>query len=99
MDGTDAYSPVRAIQFDAAQEATVSVYPNPTQTQATLELTSLPAGSYQVRILDLTGRVLREQTLAGQQLHQLSVAELPMGTYLVQVRGANTNLTLPLLRN
>nr|WP_246455277.1 T9SS type A sorting domain-containing protein [Hymenobacter citatus] len=98
-DGTDAYSPVRAIQFAAALETTVSVYPNPTHTQATLELTSLPAGNYQVRILDMTGRVLREQTLAGKQLHQLSVADLPMGTYLVQVRGANTSLTLPLLRN
>jgi len=100
-DGTATYSPVRAIQFEATQtqQATVSVYPNPTQNQATLELTSLPAGSYQVRILDMTGRVLREQTLAGQRLHQLPVAELPMGTYLVQVRGANVSVTLPLLRN
>ncbi|MBO3269290.1 T9SS type A sorting domain-containing protein [Hymenobacter defluvii] len=98
-DGTDTYSPVRVIRFEAALETTVSVYPNPTQAQATLELTSLPAGNYQVRILDMTGRVLREQTLTGQQQHQLSVAELPMGTYLVQVRGANTSVTLPLLRN
>ncbi|GAB2477977.1 hypothetical protein GCM10011375_19270 [Hymenobacter qilianensis] len=99
FDGTATFSPVRTVKFVGAMKVDVSVYPNPTQGNATLDLTGLPAGSYQVQLLDLTGRSLQILTLTGQQEHPLQVQALPHGSYIVRVRGAAVNVALPLVRN
>ncbi|WP_159452117.1 T9SS type A sorting domain-containing protein [Hymenobacter roseosalivarius] len=99
FDGTASFSPVRTVKFVDAIKVDVSVYPNPTQGGATLDLTGLPAGNYQVQLLDLTGRSLQVLTLAGQQEHPLQVQALPHGSYIVRVRGAAVNVALPLVRN
>ncbi|WP_133273253.1 T9SS type A sorting domain-containing protein [Hymenobacter radiodurans] len=99
FDGTATFSPVRTVKFVDAIKVDVSVYPNPTQGGATLDLTGLPAGTYQVQLLDLTGRSLQILTLAGQQEHPLQVQALPHGSYIVRVRGEAVNVALPLVRN
>jgi hypothetical protein len=99
FDGTATFSPVRTVKFSNVISTDVSVYPNPTQGGATLDLTGLPAGDYQVQLLDLTGRSLQQFTLAGQQEHPLPVQALPHGSYIVRVRGAAVNVALPLVRN
>lgn len=99
FDGTATFSPVRTVKFVDAIKVDVSVYPNPSQGNATLDLTGLPAGNYQVQVLDLTGRSLQILTLAGQQEHPLQVQALPHGSYIVRVRGAAVNVALPLVRN
>ncbi|MBC6607756.1 T9SS type A sorting domain-containing protein [Hymenobacter sp. BT188] len=99
FDGTATFSPVRTVKFVDAIKVDVSVYPNPSQGGATLDLTALPAGNYQVQLLDLTGRSLQILTLAGQQEHPLQVQALPHGSYIVRVRGAAVNVALPLVRN
>ncbi|QIL77826.1 T9SS type A sorting domain-containing protein [Hymenobacter sp. HDW8] len=99
FDGTATFSPVRTVKFVDAIKVDVSVYPNPTQGGATLDLTGLPAGDYQVQLLDLTGRSLQILTLAGQQEHPLQVQALPHGSYIVRVRGEAVNVALPLVRN
>jgi uncharacterized repeat protein (TIGR01451 family) len=99
FDGTATFSPVRAVKFSALATTDISVYPNPTQGGATLDLTVLPAGDYQVQLLDLTGRTLQQFTLAGQREHALPVQALPHGSYIVRVRGAAVSVALPLLRN
>ena len=99
FDGTATFSPVRTVKFVDAMSVDVSVYPNPTQGNATLDITGLPAGNYQVQVLDLTGRSLQTLTLTGQQEHPLQVQSLPQGSYIVRVRGAAVNVALPLVRN
>lgn len=86
LDGKTSYSPVRVVAFaPQAAAASVSLYPNPAATQTTLDLTALPAGTYQVRVLDLAGRLLQSHTLSGGLSHQLVVGELPTGSYLVLI--------------
>ena len=97
VDGTTTYGPVRSVRF-APAPALATLYPNPSQGPAQLDLSRLPAGPYLVQVLDLTGRVLRTQP-ATAALAPLDLAGLPQGAYLVVVQGAGLRQTLPLLRN
>lgn len=97
-NGGGKYSKVETIRFSAGKTG-ISLYPNPSTSIATLNLTQLAPSNYTVEILDLTGRVVRQQTLPGSQEHQLDVQSLHQGSYIVRVRGGATNLTLPLVRH
>ena len=96
-DGTEAFSPVRAVTF-APQAAQVLLYPNPAVATTTLDLSTLPAGTYAVTLIDVAGRTLTTVQVQGGVQHALSVGHLPAGTYLLQVRGAHTNLTQRLVK-
>ncbi|WP_170061889.1 beta strand repeat-containing protein [Hymenobacter chitinivorans] len=91
--------PVRTLTFGGAKEATASVYPNPAANDAQLDLTSLPAGSYQVSIVDATGRTLATRTYEGGTLHPFAVRSLTSGSYLVVIRGNNVKITQRLVKN
>ena len=93
-DSTATYSPVRAVTFTAPRKRQISVYPLPATaaTGATLDLTTLPNGSYQVQLVDLMGRILATYRLAGTQLHRLDVQALPASTYMVRVTGQDVQL-------
>ncbi|MBO0359056.1 T9SS type A sorting domain-containing protein [Hymenobacter sp. BT186] len=97
-DGTSSYSPVRMVRFQKSLQAAISLYPNPAQARLTLNLRAVPAGEYQVSILDMAGRVISRFPLAGQQDHELPVRSLLPGSYIVQVKGGGTTTTLRLLR-
>ncbi len=88
LDGKAAYSPVRTVSFTKAAVASLSLFPNPAQTTTSLDLRQLPAaGTYQVSLLDATGRVVRTLTLGGGQLQSLEVSTLASGSYIVLVTG------------
>ncbi len=94
LDGKTSYSPVRVVAFGSpALALNVGLYPNPATDRTTLDLTTLPAATYQVRVLDMAGRVLQSHTLTGGLAHSLTVGELPSGSYLVQVSGEAVKIT------
>lgn len=89
VDGTAAYSPVRALSFKAGLVAQASLYPNPAQASTSLDLSALPAASsYQVQVLGATGALLQAQQLAGGQVQTLDLAGLAPGLYTVLVTGS-----------
>jgi uncharacterized repeat protein (TIGR01451 family) len=91
-DAKFAYSPVRTVAFTKAAGASLSLFPNPAQTTTKLDLTSLPAAStYQVTLLDATGRAVRSLTLAGGQVQPLELSTLASGTYFVLVTGTQAD--------
>jgi len=90
-DGASSFSPVRSVRFStevAAAPIALSLFPNPAQATTQLDLRQLPAtGTYQVVLLDATGRTVRTATLAGGLPQPLDVQQLASGTYHVRVSG------------
>ncbi|MGI4822920.1 MAG: T9SS type A sorting domain-containing protein [Janthinobacterium lividum] len=97
LEGNTSYSPVRTVHF-AATKATAVLYPNPSQGQITLDLSTLATGTYTVQVLDLAGRVVRTQQSSAVAA-PLDLSGLPQGAYVVMIQGANVRQALPLLRN
>lgn len=97
-DGKVTYSSVRTVGF-SKQAAAISVAPNPATTEATLDLTTLPLGQYQVAIFDATGRIMYKAGHAGGEQVGLAMSTWPTGMYLVVVQGANGKFTQRLIKN
>lgn len=86
-DSTSTYSPVRTLTLATALAPAISLYPNPTVLGTTLDLQQLPAGSYQVRVLNPLGQAIQAYSLAAGQTYDLPLATLPSGAYWVLVLG------------
>ncbi|MBC6698378.1 T9SS type A sorting domain-containing protein [Hymenobacter puniceus] len=95
-DGKFSYSPVVTVKNAGLTEA--SFYPNPTSGKLTISLPqATTAEGLRVRISDLTGRVLREQTLP--VTGELDLASLPAGTYMVTVGTGDQQVTRKVVKN
>ena len=68
--------------------APISCYPNPATDRLTLDLTTIAPAPCEVRLLSLTGQLLRHETLAGGQLQDVSLAGIPAGLYVLKVGSA-----------
>ena len=98
-DGMAAYSPVRVVAFGQAKpEARVLLYPNPASASVACSLALLPAGPYTVTVLSLTGQQLLVSEAQGGQEVELGIASLPVGVYLVRIRGAALSVTQRLVK-
>ncbi|MFC6225714.1 T9SS type A sorting domain-containing protein [Hymenobacter artigasi] len=98
-DGTTTYSPVRTVAFTSTLVPTISLTPNPATAATTkLDLTQLPAGSYEVRVLDATGRTVLSTTLTAGLAHALDLNTVASGTYTVVVRGHSLTLAKHLVK-
>jgi hypothetical protein len=95
-DGKFSYSPVVTVKNAGLTEA--SFYPNPTSGKLTVALPqATTAEGLRVRIADLTGRVLREQTLP--VTGELDLTSLPAGTYVVTVGTGDQQVTRKVVKN
>ncbi|OGX88006.1 hypothetical protein BEN48_10600 [Hymenobacter glacialis] len=99
VDGTASFSPVRTLAFaKVAAAPAIALYPNPATASTQLDLTQLPAGAYQVSILDATGRVVLNNTLGAGSAHALNLNTIASGTYMVLVRGQNNGQIVKLTK-
>ncbi|WP_375437476.1 beta strand repeat-containing protein [uncultured Hymenobacter sp.] len=102
-DGTASYSPVRTVRFEAqaAITAKLSVFPNPATASdrvVTLDLSTLPKGTYQASLINATGRLIGAYSVEGGSNKEVDVQTLPTGTYIVVVRGNGLNLSQRLVK-
>jgi hypothetical protein len=98
-DGTISYSPVRTVSFaEVTSKPQLRLYPNPASTKASLSLALLPAGTYTVSVVSLTGQTLSTAQYAAGQAHELDLAQLPAGMYVVRVQNAALSLTQSLVK-
>ncbi|HEX8426133.1 NosD domain-containing protein [Hymenobacter sp.] len=99
-DGTYSFSNVQVVRFDNLSTAAspVTVYPNPTTADASLDLRGLPAGTYQISVIDLTGRVLLNTVTGTDQKNFLATAHLPQGGYIVTILGMGQRRNLMLVK-
>ena len=75
---------VTATKAEAARALALSIYPNPATARATVE-TAAPT---RISVVDLAGRVVRAAD-AAQRRHELELAGLAAGVYLVRAVGAD----------
>ncbi|MBC6991285.1 right-handed parallel beta-helix repeat-containing protein [Hymenobacter sp. BT491] len=96
--GSAQYSLVRTTAFTQQPAASAELYPNPATTTSTLDLAFLPAGTYQVVLVDMTGRTVSSNSTTASLPYTLNVQALPKGTYMVIIRGGAINLTKRLVK-
>jgi len=96
-DGTSSFSPVETVRFGQvpAGRPAIALFPNPTTATTVitnLDLGLLPAGTYQVRVLDAVGRQVLATTGDGGTTLPLDLRTAANGTYLVLVHGIDGQL-------
>ncbi|WP_052732695.1 reprolysin-like metallopeptidase [Hymenobacter terrenus] len=92
QDGSEAFSPVRAVPVPIGLASHLEVWPNP--ARGTVAVAGLPPGE-SVQLLDFTGRVLRTAALPATGPLQLELpASLVPGLYLVRGGGQARQLAV-----
>ncbi|MEQ8704997.1 MAG: PKD domain-containing protein [Phaeodactylibacter sp.] len=79
----------------------IKAYPNPAHEQATLDLNLQQGGAYELRLLNLNGQALWQQSYnwsAGRQQIDLDLSDVPAGMLMLQVRGEQGTETLRLIK-
>ena len=97
LDGYFAFSPVVAVRSSSGFQP-ADLYPNPVADRLTVDLSGAPAETCELRVLGLTGQVLRRLPLAGGQVQHVALGSLPAGLYLVQVRTSQGSSTQRLVK-
>ncbi|MFT5724731.1 MAG: hypothetical protein ACI9JN_001853, partial [Bacteroidia bacterium] len=83
FDGTQAYSPVRRVDFDSPLDVNkVSLYPNPTKGTVTVNFTDEEIESHTLKVIDNLGRVLLETTFDGKS-GEINLSSNPTGIYFI----------------
>ncbi len=91
FDGTEAYSPIRKIDFNVDLSLGITViYPNPTSDQVNLQFDQRDdAESHQIRVMDNIGKVLMEIT--SEDLHvRIDLSNQPTGLYFITIDTGET---------
>jgi PKD repeat protein len=79
---------VGTLNLNTVETNTIKVYPNP--TSQTLEVTIPHAGTYDLKIIDITGQLIRKQTVQTSDLSlKLDVSQLVRGMYFIQINNAD----------
>jgi Secretion system C-terminal sorting domain/Right handed beta helix region len=87
-DGSSQYSSVVAVQLSTSK-GELSLYPNPTSNELTVQLPTAPSGPVTVQVLDAVGRVVwsTEAAAANQRVELQLAGHVKPGMYLVRVSG------------
>ena len=82
--------------LEVSAKSELKLFPNPAQELTTLEV-DLSAGSYEVEVVDLNGRIVLNKSVEarenGIQSIKLNVSGLTNGMYIVGVRGVSDSYT------
>ncbi len=82
--------PLNSISSQTGEQASLKVLPNPVHETLNLQINSLVAGQFSVRIMDAMGRVVSQtpaNVLVGEQVATVGVGHLAPGVYIVQLCG------------
>ena len=75
-----------------SQSKGLYTYPNPATNEANLVFNSVNGGKYSLRLIDVLGRVMREETInaaTGKNTHNIYINELTKGIYTVMLGNEN----------
>ena len=91
-DGSYVYSEIRTVNFKKGQNI-LAIYPNPFNSEFTIEADFAQAGNARLELSDILGRVVAEQPLiteyGTQKITLNNFSDLANGTYVVRVFAGN----------
>ncbi|GAA4300054.1 FG-GAP-like repeat-containing protein [Nibribacter koreensis] len=100
FDGAFEDSKVIAVQQKTQQvTGKVSVYPNPSVGNPTLNLSQLSTEAYQVTFFNMQGQRVHQLTLQGGALHTIDVQRLAIGQYIIQLSNGATLQSLKFIKH
>jgi hypothetical protein len=103
MDGKFAYSGVVRVTGNTQQANALSVHPNPFSTAYNVSLNAADAGTVRLKMVDLQGRIVAEQTsVVIKGLNEISFSnlqDLQAGIYFVKVTVDGETQVLKLVKN
>ena len=82
---------------DGLPDMSFNVYPNPADGQVMVSFTTMEEGSYTVRLVDMFGRVVKNEVDnagAGDNIHVMNLDGLAKGVYIIELeKGSQVNKT------
>jgi hypothetical protein len=99
-DNTREYFEIKKV-FNKTQSDGIVIAPNPVETDLNVYFTLNRAEKLEFTLTDVQGRVLRHQSRnyqTGAQQLTMSMAALPSGTYMVELRGDEFSVVRKVLR-
>lgn len=84
-NGTSAYSPVRAVNFNEFNEIEMSTWPNPTSDAVNLQLRNVVDETIIVRLLSRSGAELGQKRFSPNDIIRFEVANVAPGVYFLEV--------------
>ncbi|WBM75388.1 T9SS type A sorting domain-containing protein [Saprospira grandis] len=76
----------------------LKVYPNPSHNEVYIDLSDLEQQPLQLRLYNLMGQLVLQEEQMGGRLASLSMADLPAGTYILQLQQANEQIQLTVVK-
>jgi len=83
---------VTANSISTISENSISIYPNPFTDFTFIEITDTDNSEYQVLLLDLTGKIIKQETFESNGKYVLYKNNLPQGVYLLQFMNLKTSI-------
>lgn len=84
-DGSSAYSPVRAVNFNEFNEIEMVTWPNPTSDAVNLQMRNVVDETIIVRLLSRNGSELGQKIFSPNDIIRFEVANVAPGVYFLEV--------------
>jgi hypothetical protein len=101
-DGEFEYSPIVAVSFEDRTKPAVNVYPNPFNTNVSIQVTADMDAKAIITIVDLYGKTVAEmarEVVKGDNIIGLdSLQHLAAGVYFVKVNAGNSEMVTKLIK-
>ncbi|RAU82877.1 hypothetical protein DP923_06415 [Pontibacter arcticus] len=97
FNGKYTYSHIVSVEMKSLVSS-AKLFPNPATAFIKLSLTELPTAIYQVRMVNMEGKVLQTIALKNSREHVFDTQHLPVGKYLLQVQSEVKSYTLSFIK-
>lgn len=81
-----SYGSAKAILTASSQDLhSPTAFPNPFQDRLTVEIPEELTGAHSIQLVDLTGRILKQQAIAAGETLDFETSQFPSGVYLLRI--------------